>query len=138
MKKKKINLLLLIIIGLIFSCSPEPGASVDYIIKNNTDSEIILHMIGYDNSVDTVDIDINESKIFHYYFEDQSVAPPPFVHSYIDTIIFIYRDSIQQIYHANLNGKNPFSLDSYTGGQTDYINGIYSYSYQYDILVEDF
>ena len=53
-----------------------------------------MYMINYNHSIYIVGLDIDESKVFHVYFEGVTDTPPPFIHTNIDTIICIYLLSI--------------------------------------------
>ncbi|MEA3317792.1 MAG: hypothetical protein U9R54_07530 [Bacteroidota bacterium] len=116
----------------------EPEVSVDYILKNSTDSKINMFISYYDLSKESIELNINETKIFHVNIPKASNVPPPFLGLDIDTISFVYKDTILKQYHENSSGKNPLILEYYIGEKTGYENGISYYSHQYDILVEDF
>jgi hypothetical protein len=118
------TIVLLASLVMLLSCKPEPAASVDYIIKNSTDSKIVLHLIHSDSSTESYELGIQGSKTFYYYYEDIEFAPDPFSRQDIDTITLQYQGTILKKYHSETPGKNPFKLKDYTGEQTDYENGI--------------
>jgi len=137
MTMRKTNLILIFtLIALLFGLNSciEEEESVDYTIVNKSDYNIkIVKYGGYDYNFrngDTVLLNRESQTIFHYSGKGGTCS-----FCLIDSLGFFSSDKIKQIYRRNTPGKNPFHIEYYSGGKTDYKHHV-TYS-QYTYLIEN-